>query len=186
MQQFSGSRSSPEPSGTVIEWIEAAEKVRLCGRMLHDGLAQHAARWQLTAAEFSLLWACRGAPTTGMSQNELAEALAVSAAHVSGLVEQLRKKGLFVGRRTPADRRRRLWQLTPSGKAALDALLVDLTAWCKSLDELLGPDAPCALDQPLNRLAGAIRRISNGANPKANGSETCRCTTGGVRERGAA
>ena len=56
----------------------------------------------------------------------LAAALATSAGQVSTLVEQLRRRGLLVGHRPKADRRRQHWRITPAGRAKLQAILADL------------------------------------------------------------
>ncbi len=114
-----------EPDGPVVGWIELAEQICIRGRKLHDELSRLVGRWQLSPPQFSLLWVWRLTPGEGWGQNELAAALAVSPAQVSGLVEQLRRKGLLEGRRPAADRRRQLWRLTPDGRDTLEAILAD-------------------------------------------------------------
>ncbi len=73
----------------------------------------------------------------GLSQQDVAAALAVSPAAVSGLVEQLRRRGLMEGWRAESDRRRQLWRLTPAGVDVLDAVLCDLAAWAATLEARL-------------------------------------------------
>jgi DNA-binding MarR family transcriptional regulator len=120
--------STPEPDSRATQWVELAQRVLVCARMLRNELGQQAGRWQLSEPEFSLLWVCCKAPPLGFSQNELADKLAVSAAQISGLVEQLRGAGLLQGRRAATDRRRQLWRLTDAGETTLRTILADTSA----------------------------------------------------------
>lgn len=125
MSTISINRSASDPNGSARQCIELAEQISVCGRKLHDELSHLVGQWQLSPPQFSLLWACRYTRAEGSSQNELAGAMAVSPAHVSGLVEQLRRKGLLEGRRAAVDRRRQLWRLTPDGRDTLETLIAD-------------------------------------------------------------
>lgn len=99
-----------------------------------------------------MLWACRRTPPGGLPQQELAAAMAVSAAQVSVLVEQLRRQGLLQGRRAQNDRRRQLWRLTPAGRARLQDVLADLSDWARAAADRLGADGPQALGRLLDGL----------------------------------
>jgi DNA-binding MarR family transcriptional regulator len=72
-----------------------------------------------------MLWACARAPAGSRRQNELAEELAVSPAHVSGVVEGLRRRGLLECSMVEGDRRLRCWRLTPAGAAVWQTLIND-------------------------------------------------------------
>ena len=76
----------------------------------------------LNDCQLLLLWeiACR---EQAHSQLELAERLGISTAQVSGVLQQLARRALIEGRRTPADRRRQVWCTTPAGRQLLDELL---------------------------------------------------------------
>jgi DNA-binding MarR family transcriptional regulator len=124
--------------------------------LLRDVLACHTDPWHLSVPQFSVLWACR-ASDAAVSQNDLAADLAVSAAHVSGLVEQLREKNLLESHRAAADRRRQFWRLTPTGAALLNSIVTGLRDWAGSLDARLGPDGPRILAQLLRHLVEALR-----------------------------
>ena len=150
--------SNAEPKDPAARWIELAERTLVCGRMFRDGLARQAGRRQLSAAEFSILWACRRAPPAGLGQNELAANLAVSAAQVSGLVEQLRRKGFLQGHRAEYDRRCQLWRVTPAGRAKLQAALAGVADLAGRLEDQLGTGGCGALIRLLNQLAGVLRR----------------------------
>src|SRR5699024_6079634 len=83
-------------------------------------------RHDLSDVEMSLLWQCHRAIPVGQGQIELATAMSVSPAQISGLVEQLRERGLLAGCRDPRDRRRQVWQVTPAGNHLLEQVLVEL------------------------------------------------------------
>ena len=111
----------------AVQWIEQAQRVLVCARRLRGRLEEQARLHGLSEPELALLWACTKAPPGGRSQCELAEALAVSSAHVSGLVERMCRVGLLRGRAIEEDRRRHLWELTPAGVAVWQAVLNGLT-----------------------------------------------------------
>ncbi|MEE9603187.1 MAG: MarR family winged helix-turn-helix transcriptional regulator, partial [Thermoguttaceae bacterium] len=129
---------TPEPSSLARQWVELAQRMLVCARMFRNELGQRAGRWQLSEPELAMLWTCREAPTEGFSQTELAQRLAVSAAGVSGLVEQLRGAGLLEGHRTTPDRRRQFWKLTPAGEATLQTILADVSGMVRRIDIQLG------------------------------------------------
>ena len=109
-----------------------------------------------------MLWACRKAPPMGAGQSQLAESIAVSPAHISGLVEQLRKKGLLEPRRDPADRRRQLWRISPAGYAAIKTVLDDLTDWAGEIQAKLGNDGDRVLGRLIEELIDVLRDRSAG------------------------
>lgn len=111
----------------AVEWIEQAERILVCARQLRGLLEEQARRHGLSEPELALLWACSKAPPGGRSQCELAQRLAVSSAHISGLVERMCRVGLLQGRAVEGDRRRHMWELAPAGlvvwQAVLDGLM---------------------------------------------------------------
>ena len=117
----------PASIGPRVPWIEYAEQVLVCARRVRVRLSALAGRHGLSEAEIEMLWACAKAPPDGRSQNKLAGDLAVSPAHVSGVVERLRCAGLMQCSMVEGDRRLRLWQLTPAGQAIWQMLLNDST-----------------------------------------------------------
>ncbi len=147
----------------AARWIELSEQISCCARLLRIQIAQHNGPAGVTEGEFSLLWACAVSPPGGMIQKDLAGLLAVSPAHVSGLVEQLRCKGLLRGRRVPEDRRRRHWEITPEGRAELHSVLVRLEAWAHRLDQC-ADGLPEQLVALIHRLASAVAR-DEGSSP---------------------
>jgi DNA-binding MarR family transcriptional regulator len=142
-------------SDVTTEWLWLAEQIALCGRLLRDGRVRGAGT--LSQPQFSVLWACHDAPPAGISQAELADRLSVSAAHVSGIVEQLRCKGLLQPRRLVADRRRQLWKLTPTGQLAMENLASALRPWAEALQQVLGTAEVQRLGELVRRLSGVLR-----------------------------
>jgi DNA-binding MarR family transcriptional regulator len=69
------------------------------------------------------LWCLRWLAGGGVDQTTVAKQLAYSTAQVSSTVEKLRVKGLIVQDAEAADRRRNLWQLSPSGSSLVMRML---------------------------------------------------------------
>lgn len=177
---FRQSEPSQPPPCAAGRWIELSEQISLCARLLRGQLAQHDEANRLSDAEFSLLWTCAAAPAGGLSQTELATSLALSPAHISGLVEQLRAKGFLRGRRAASDRRRRLWQITPPGREEVRRMLVHLGKWARQMDERV-QDLPEQLTPLVQRLAQTIELCGDDRTP-TSGEAAVRRT----RKRGAA
>lgn len=91
-------------------------------------------------AAFSVLQACAEGTEKGLAQNDLAAATGSSPAHISGLVEQMRRDGWLDGHRDPTDRRRQVWRLTPTGQAIWQAIVLELEPEARLWSELLDPD----------------------------------------------
>lgn len=106
-----------EPRGA--QWVELIHEISKCHRLVRNALNEHAARWKVNDTEFLVLWLCERAGPDGIAQNELAVAVGASAARMSGLVEDLRGRGLLVSHRSQQDRRRQLWQPTADGTQIL-------------------------------------------------------------------
>ena len=144
------------PEELPRRWAELAELLGRCERSLRDELSRYTLPLGLSQAQFALLWACRYAPAEGLSQNELAVNLALSPAHVSGQVEQLRAKGWLVGQRRAPDRRKQVWQLTGEGDARLAELLSALIDWAAKLEHRLPAERREALAGLLEGLVLAL------------------------------
>ena len=138
-------------------WLHLAGKLNRCSRLLGERIAQEAERQGISEPQFALLWSCLASPAEGVSQSELADVLLVSPAHVSGLVEQLRRRGLLEGRRSTKDRRKQIWQLTPQGRATMEALVSTLTSWTIHLESQLERQVVGQLSALLAQLHQALR-----------------------------
>lgn len=151
-----------EPTPTVGGWVDLAQRLLVCGRRLREQLHEQLEERLLSEAEFSVLWVCASARSPGPGQNELARALAVSPAQISGLVEQLRRKRLLAGRRAANDRRRQLWRLTPNGKSVVQAVLIGLEDWARGLDLALGEEHRTLLGRFVDPLFQQVRPADAG------------------------
>ncbi|MDA7980277.1 MAG: MarR family winged helix-turn-helix transcriptional regulator [Pirellulales bacterium] len=98
-----------------------------CGQ-LRELLSEAAREQQLSELESRVLWNCHRDQAHGASQAALAKELEMSPAHVSSLVEDLRRRGLVVGERRPPDRRRQYWSLSAEGQKRFLPLLQQLDA----------------------------------------------------------
>ena len=163
MSHFTGGQKSRSAQGSTsalpseaVGWTNLMQKLLVCGRSLRQAMAQQHKTRALSETQFALLWACHQGPLEGISQIHLAQQLAISPAQVSGLVEQLRKQGLLAGHRAEHDRRVQLWQLTPAGRALIQAILQDAAPWVRMLDSQLTPNAQVELSKRLDQLSQVI------------------------------
>jgi DNA-binding MarR family transcriptional regulator len=130
MPRFGGSpplraNVGSEPSEDVAaasRLIDAACQQAVAGKLAVRDLATWTRPFAVSEMEFRLLWLLSqsewiGGDVCERDQAELAEQLAVSAAHVSAVVERLRAQGLIEPVRDGADRRRQLWRVAASGLA---------------------------------------------------------------------
>jgi DNA-binding MarR family transcriptional regulator len=147
---------TPTPPSPAARWLTLADQLACSARLLWERIGQEAEPFGLNDTQISLLWSCLDCPLDGVSQSQLADVLRISPAHVSGLVEQLRRKGLLQGRRPTTDRRRQLWQLTPQGQTVLNTLLERLASWSTQLDAHLDRHD---LGQLLALLAQVLRTL---------------------------
>jgi DNA-binding MarR family transcriptional regulator len=108
----------------------SAVRTLVLARQVRKRLAAVAGQVGLSEAEAELLWGCAQAPPGGRSQTALARDLAVSPGHVSAVIESLGRAGLLQCSMPEGDRRVRMWELAPVGRAVLEALLAGL-APCK-------------------------------------------------------
>ncbi len=122
------SESDLSPPGPCVHSEElAADKLdKICdtiaaGRIAARVLAGQVRVLELSEPQVRLLWFLRSSQRTenGRSslpdQTRLAAGLGLSAAQVSSVVDLLRKQGMVASRPFPGDRRRQIWQLTPTG-----------------------------------------------------------------------
>ena len=140
----------------AIDWIHLVERLTVCSRLLRAGLDARMAACDLNPSQFSILWVCYHAES-GAGQSQLADLLAVSPAHVSGLVEQLRRRRLLAGHRPPSDRRRQLWRLTPQGRNSVESVLTAIRAWAVELDARLPAKASRALTHMVDQVTEAVQ-----------------------------
>lgn len=119
-------RNFPQKMPDAGGWLQLLLQIGAAARAARRHLAGHVAASELNEQEFLVLWLCDDAtggktPIAHRGQGELAEAVGVSPAQMSGLVERLRVRNLLKFERCGTDRRRQVWQLTTAGQALLTA-----------------------------------------------------------------
>jgi DNA-binding MarR family transcriptional regulator len=132
-----------------------------CHRAARESISDVTHRHGMTDSEFHLLWVCRVWEADPPSQNDLAQALAISPAQVSCLVEQLRQKQWITGTRSAVDRRRQVWRLTDEGANALEAVATVLRQFTDRLVSRLSVPALQALTDRLRGLYGALSSLEH-------------------------
>src|SRR5207249_714773 len=94
----------------LVHWTGAAS------RHLRKRLAEFAQPFELSDTELLVVWLCSGG---GRIQVDLAGAIGISPAQMSGMVERLRSRGLVGMHRLARDRRRQVWRTTTAGQTLL-------------------------------------------------------------------
>jgi DNA-binding MarR family transcriptional regulator len=131
----------------LVYWTSRA------GRHLRRCLGEAAGFAALTDSELLTIWLCLDDEGGGMVQGELATALGVSPAQMSGIVERLRQRGLIEMHRQALDRRRQLWRGTAAAKE-LFALLA------KPLAEIAAGIAACVPASDQETAQSLCRRLA--------------------------
>ncbi|MCH2114432.1 MAG: MarR family transcriptional regulator [Pirellulales bacterium] len=128
----------------TTELIDVACRLIVTGRSMARQLAAAVRAYGLSESEFRLLWIAQRCPAC--DQKQLANQLGLSPAQVSGLVERLRAGGSIFPSVAVDDRRRQLWQLTPSGGAMVSRIVAELASTSVAVEGrdwgLLPPDLP--------------------------------------------
>lgn len=128
----------------LVHWTSAAS------RHLRRRLAEIADTVSLSDTELLAVWLCdRG----GRVQVELAAALGVSPAQMSGLVERLRSRGLVAMHRLAGDRRRQVWRTTAAGQVLLASAAEGLNELAAAISGTLTGDEQQAAQSLFERLA---------------------------------
>jgi DNA-binding MarR family transcriptional regulator len=130
----------------LIHWSSAAS------RQLRRHLAEAAAPFDLSDSELLVVWLCRDADRV---QVELAAAIGVSQAQMSGVVERLRSRGLVAMHRPTIDRRRQVWRARAAGLDLLARIAPGLEELARSLEEAVAADAQQTAETLCIQLANA-------------------------------
>ena len=138
--------------------LELIHEISKCHRLVRGALHKHVRRWEMSDTEFLVLWLCERARSTGMAQSELAAAVGVSAARMSGLVEHLRQRGYLISQRSDSDRRRQLWQPTPDGCEILQSISACLSELSAVWDSTISQQDQQSLVDLLRRLTFNVNR----------------------------
>lgn len=156
-------------------FLHLAQRASNAGRALRRLLADAAAPHELTDAELLVIWLC--ADQQGVVQGELAEAIGVSPAQMSGVADGLKRRGLLDMQRSTVDRRRQVWHPTGEGRRMLAAVCPRLTELAAKLDDQIPAGEQQKADELLSRLSAAADslrrkvklRVVSAANLPAEG-----------------
>lgn len=139
--------------------LELVRQTSGAGRALRRLLADEAAAEGLNDAELLVIWLCAGGNSPGVVQGDLAAAIGVSPALMSGTVERLRSRELIARHRSPIDRRRQVWQTTGLGQACLARLRARLSPLAEALELRMTSSEQRETLALCERLAGAAEAI---------------------------
>lgn len=173
-------QSTPDPWRAdrlvrLIFWTSAA------GRQLRRCLDSIADAAGLSDGEVLTIWLCL-AEDGGLVQGELATALGISPAQMSGIVERLRQRGLIEMHRQALDRRRQVWRGTAAGRHILDSLAEPLANLAQRLDKQLPPGQQDSAASLGERLASAAQAWPDAPDHSAPGNMTDRADEGSTRK----
>jgi DNA-binding MarR family transcriptional regulator len=130
----------------LVHWTSTAS------RHLRKRLAEVARPLGLSDTELLVVWLCCGG---GRIQVELAGAIGVSPAQMSGLVERLRARGLVAMHRSAMDRRRQVWRTTASGQSLLAEAAGHLNDLAEGISRGLSGEEQIAAERMCEKLSEA-------------------------------
>ena len=118
---------------------------------------EYARRFGLSIPEWRVIAVLRDFP--GISSGELADESGMDNVAVSRAVNHLVRAGLVTRHACPADRRRRVLDLTPQGESVYDEITPLALGYERSLLETLEPEERGQLDALLDKLLSRARRL---------------------------
>lgn len=155
--------SRGEPAAQLLElihWLNAAS------RQLRRKLADVASTCELSDSELLVIWLCHGA---GHVQVDLAAAIGVSPAQMSGLVDRLGQRGLVAMNRSIRDRRRQVCKTAPAGEALLGRVAAPLATLAASVSQQVSSGEQALAQSLCRRLAEAAQSAETSTSAQPNG-----------------
>jgi len=144
----------PERLLRLAHWTSTAS------RHLRRRIAEVTESLDLSDTELIVVWLCSGG---GRVQVDLAAAIGISPAQMSGLVERLRSRGLVAMHRLACDRRRQIWRATSEGQALLISAAQHLSDLATALAEHLSDEEQVAAQSLCQHLSEAAASGSRSA-----------------------
>ena len=111
----------------------------------------------VTLPRFDLMAQLRREPD-GLILSEVSRRMMVSAGNVTGLIERLVESGHVERRPNPNDRRTQTVRLTPTGRAAFDAMASAHEGWVTDVLGDLNPDDKARIMRRLAQVKASARR----------------------------
>jgi DNA-binding MarR family transcriptional regulator len=140
-------------------------RVSIAGRALRRLKADSAEAVGLSDGDLLIVWLCA---ERGVVQGELATAIGVSPALMSGTVERLRQRELIEMQRSTVDRRRQVWRATTAGQQLLEALRPSLVALAEQLGGKISAAERTSARELCDRLTAAAQAIADAAPPQVS------------------
>jgi DNA-binding MarR family transcriptional regulator len=135
-------------------------------------LADLASDAGLSDAELLTAWLSLS-EESGRIQGDLAAAIGVSPAQMSGIVERLRKRGLIEMQRSTLDRRRQVWRGTAAARQLLEQIRPQLAQLAERIDGLIPPAEQSAAESLCQRLSAAAEpQIEPGSGASGDATPT--------------
>lgn len=150
---------TPQLLESAATCLELLDQLNQLTRSLRACLADAGKSHSLTGTEVQLLYRCASTPD-GIAQRELAAALAISPAQVSGLVERLRSRALIVGHRPAEDRRRQVWKLTGRGGEVFQEVMAGVAPGLAAPLAAASPSAVAQLSQLVQQMSAAAQAVA--------------------------
>lgn len=144
----------------AAELAELVRGLHCCSRHLRGHLAKHLAPAELSDSEFLLLWTCESRSGESLTQALVAEAIGLSPAQMSGLVDRLRRRELLEVIRSVDDRRRHDLQVTAAGRRAVSTALQCLEMLAAQADRVCSPRQRQDLQRLAQDLAQGLEQSS--------------------------
>ena len=155
----------PQDQTSTDDTYDVTEQI---GHLLRKAGQRHTAIFQqnvgdaqLTAIQFVTLCALRDQGPS--SQAELVEATAIDQGTIRGIIDRLKARGLIVLTHSEKDRRKVIVDLTPAGRAVLDAMIPR----AKQISELTMGDLNAAERVAILYLLKKMSASGLDANPRS-------------------
>jgi DNA-binding MarR family transcriptional regulator len=114
---------APSADNSDLRRVSVTCRSAADGRRAIRALGEWSSRFELSEPEFQILWCLKSTSGDGCDQTTISRQLACSPAQISATVERMRAEGWITQQNSPGDRRRRLWQLSPTGQKLLAEML---------------------------------------------------------------
>lgn len=158
--QLAAGKAFYSAMGLEVGHFGAIWHVFKIGQLMATDLNAVSGRHGLSIADFHLLGALMMSEPAPLRATDLAHALSVTLAALSGRIRRLVQQGLVESTAAPGDRRTRLLALTATGRAKVRAIGGDLERHGRFVQHFrqLSPEDQAALDRVVASLHTALAR----------------------------
>jgi DNA-binding MarR family transcriptional regulator len=153
-------------SGREQQMMETVFAVRATGQQMDNTVSEWMADSAVTPGRFQTLmqlWAAKG---RGLPQKDIAAAMGVTRATVSGLMAALERDGLVTSQVASGDRRSLLANLTRKGEATVERAIETSKARLRAAYATMTPDELTTLTTLLERVRKGFQASPDGAGKR--------------------